>query len=177
MAKLKSLRLSQTPVTGTGLSQLRAEKLTSLTIVGRATDEGARSLNQFPALLELCLVGPEITDLALDSIGRQNQLTTLEIGAAISDAGLGRLKNLTTLSTLRFAGAKITDAGVRIIAEQWPHLDNLDLAGCPITDAALEHLAAMKQLVSLSLKDCRTTSAGRRALRAKLPECTVLPAN
>jgi hypothetical protein len=62
----------------------------------------------------LSLKAPQMTDAALDDLGRMSQLTALSIGSPlVSDAGLARLADLDKLESLTLQCPQITPAGIR----------------------------------------------------------------
>jgi hypothetical protein len=52
-------------------------------------------------------------------------------------------------------------------------LVDLDLSGCPITDAGLEHLKGLEKLHIVNLADSGVTSKGMEDLRRALPKASI----
>ena len=67
---------------------------------------------------------------------------------------------------------KVTDAALKHLAEL-KNLQTLDLRGTQVTDAGLQDLAAFKNLTSLDLFATGVTQAGGAALRKELPKCDI----
>lgn len=69
------------------------------------------------------------------------------------EAAEGKVAPLRSLSLQRTA---LTDAGVAALAEAFPALHTLDLSRCPLlSDRSLPALAALEQLSTLALRDCK----------------------
>ena len=69
----------------------------------------------------------------------------------------------------------MTDAAVKVIADGMPDLEYLELgaAGVNITDAAVPDFARLKKLTKLGVSGSKLTDGGVKALREKLPDCTI----
>jgi hypothetical protein len=84
-------------------------------------------------------------DAIVDAM-RELRITSLNAGGQMTDAALERLGRVDLLTSLNLAGSKrITDAGLRHLRDL-PRLERLDLTGCSITDAGLEVLRYLGQL-------------------------------
>lgn len=91
-----------------------------------------------------------VVDLLGDvSRGFFNTVTEIDMHAN-GDADLRQLHIFSQLRSLRLRGAEVTDDGMKFIGELRA-LDELDLGGLNLTDAAIEHLKRLTQLRSLTL--------------------------
>ena len=86
--------------------------------------------------------------------------------AKFKDAGLQTLVPFAGLKTVDVSYTKVTDAGVRQMVAQHPHLVDVNLSGTKITDAGLKDLRALKDLRTLSLWTTSITDAGLPHIRA-----------
>ncbi|XP_062839608.1 F-box and leucine-rich repeat protein 13 isoform X2 [Anolis carolinensis] len=125
------------------------------------TDSGIEALIMMPSLAYINISGIDVTDQALDTLGRLSKLKEIIISECqhISDGGIKRfcvdvkrldyidfsfchqlsnhaLKNLTfncrKITTLSMAGCtKISDVGIQFVAAGCTFLHYLDISGCP----------------------------------------------
>ena len=93
-------------------------------------------------------------------------------GDRVSDADLARLEGLPELIDLHLRNAKVTDAGVVILAH-CKRLNNLTLESPGVTDVGLAHLTGSDALVQLDLKGTKVTAAGVAKLAKALPKCKI----
>lgn len=80
------------------------------------------------------------------------------------EAGLALLKSLDNLTTLDLSGCKLTDAGLEHVGSV-PTPKRLELRDTPITDAGLAHLSDMANLTYLDLSATAVTDRGLLHLR------------
>ena len=74
-------------------------------------------------------------------------------------------RTLNQLEYLDLAGTKITDAGLKALAD-CNKLRSLGLVGTAVTDAGIPHLARLKALENLDLSGTQITPAGLPPLKA-----------
>lgn len=149
-------------VHGPGLTHLsRLPRLRSLGLISDGFgEEIAATLKEFPHLTRLYVSNAHVPESILSVIGDIYDLEELHLGLAITDDGLQRLKPLQKLRvlTIRFPSVMITGPqDLKRSRVAWRK---------NITDTALEHLAALRNL--------RTLHVGSEALStvgplAKLP--------
>ncbi len=142
LTNLQSVNLSDLrKVTGPGFAGLKnATAIKSLDLSNHpVTDTGVDGLKEWKHLEELTLP-KNITDAGLAPLMGLKALTALRVrGAAISDAGLAHLRGLTNLELLDLDGTKISDAGLPII-EGLQNLRKLSIGSTKVTDAGIEKL-------------------------------------
>lgn len=174
--EVTELLLSESNIRGFDLSRLR--ELTSLKYVDVAasdvSDEMMREIWRLDSLEELRLDdNDQITDAALEHIGRMRSLKRLNVSAtSITDDGLKSLRHLENLEELCVWHTEIGDQGVSHLAEL-PSLRLLDLSFTKITDDALLHLREFDRLEDLTLSG---TSIGDKNLvqLREIPNLTYL---
>ena len=99
---LRTLNLSQTPVTDAGLEQLKG----------------------LTALQELNVNLVNVTDAGLEHLKGMTGLKELDLrGTEVTDAGVEHLKGLTGLQWLDVTGTKVTDAGVAALRKAIPGIE------------------------------------------------------
>jgi len=139
---------------------------------------------------------PRITDLDLDTISLLSGLEELDLGVGlnlgrggkpaaagggnckvtgglqITDLGLTKLSKLTKLRRLNLSGARLTPAGLKVLAAL--PLERLSLWNCDtLDDAAANILAEIPTLTNLDLSLTKVSDKGLQTL-AKLPNLKVL---
>lgn len=100
-------------------------------------------------------------------------------GVGVSDACvdvLCRAARVAPLRCLELRQSAVTDEGVRLLADRFAAtLRNLDLSHCDgLTDACVDHLAALTNLCTLRLKlskACAITDVGVTSLLRRLRRC------
>lgn len=121
---LEHLRIRESQLSDAALDVLAKGNLRSLRILNlpqsAITARGIEYLRQFPALTQLRLGGPQLTD-----------------EAALAIAGLPALKSLHLI------GPKLSDEGLRHLATA-PHLASLYIDDCPLSDEAWEKVFELK---------------------------------
>lgn len=147
-----------------------------------ADDDDVKLLLELPELTWLGLYETQITDKALEDIGKMKQLEFVWLDkTAISDEGISHLSNLQSLKELVLQYVPITDAAMPVIAklrnlrslsmgqtqisDQGVQqliglpLERLKLDGTRITDGVGPTLAQFPNLVSLDLFETQVTDA------------------
>ena len=89
-------------------------------------------------------------------------------GAKVTDAGLGILAQLKNLSHLHLENSAVTDAGIAHLA-QLASLQYLNLYGTNITDAGLKQLEGLANLRKLYLWQTKVSYDVAMALEEKIP--------
>ncbi|MEX0612290.1 MAG: hypothetical protein WD229_09225 [Pirellulales bacterium] len=192
---LKNLAKLDLPagVTDVGLKELaKLDNLTSLH-QGEATlsDEGLRELSRIKKLETLYV---HLTDARLrilrelgllhvlrGATGKADarpksadEVVSLELrGSHLRDEGFQELAIFKNLAELNLYGSKITDAGLKRVADSLPKLRKLDLRSTGITVAGLDHLEKLSELRELSLAHTKVTEEDVFALRRALPNCRI----
>ena len=97
-------------------------------------------------------------------------LTHLDLNYAVTfnDTGMASLKGKKTLQRLYLRGTSITDAGIQNLSEL-TNLVELDLSDVKMTDAGLSYLAGLTKLRRLNLQSADVTDAGIDVLK-NMPE-------
>ncbi|QDU79316.1 hypothetical protein Pla110_10240 [Polystyrenella longa] len=90
----------------------------------------------------------------------------------LTDEHLALLQERISLSKLPCRKLAITDKGVKQIA-RFSNLSYLDLTGCDVTDAAVEHLSTMIYLRELYIADTQISEEGIATLKEALPKCDI----
>jgi hypothetical protein len=81
----------------------------------------ATQLKDSPALIDLHLGCPTLTDLFLSELGELKRLERLSLaGSKVSDEGLKHLSGLTNLKDLDLTGTKVTEEGVARLQKALP---------------------------------------------------------
>jgi internalin A len=139
---------------------------------------------------------PRVTDLDLDTIALLSGLEDLDLGVGldlgrggkpaapgggnckvtggiqVTDLGLAKLGRLTKLRRLNLSGARLTPAGLKVLAGM--PLERLSLWNCQaLDDAAAGVLAEIPTLTYLDLSLTKVSDAGLQVL-AKLPNLKAL---
>ena len=83
--------------------------------------------------------------------------------ARVTDAGLKELAELPYVHEIQIIGGEITDVGLRHLGE-FSNLSDLMLFGTQFDDDGLKHLAGLTRLRRLGLGSMRITDAGMRHL-------------
>ena len=101
------------------------------------------------------------------------QLTTLSLfNTKITDAGLKEVAELKQLEWLFLGYTQITDAGLKEVAKL-QHLKTLVLPGTEITDAGLKEVAKLQKLTELYLNGTKVTKSQIDELEKALPNCFI----
>jgi hypothetical protein len=175
VSDLRHLLLTDQSISDAGLAHLAG--LTGLHSLAlertKVGDAGLRIVAGMPKLRSLKLNGTRITDDTLAAVAQCTDLTQLWLeGTRITDAGLLRLQPLVKLEVLSLNGTGIGDQGLAVV-EHFPALRWLFLNYCYVTDAAVPHVTSSPKLTHLYMHLTCLTEAGRDAVLAALPKCTV----
>jgi hypothetical protein len=127
----------------------------------RLSDAGIAQLVGLKRLRILGVSETNITDVALDAVGRMTSLESLGLNACdnITDYGVARLASLTRLRGLGLGHTRITGTGFDQLT-RLSDLHDLYLSGAQINDTGMAHLANLKQLQNLDLSSTNITDAG-----------------
>jgi hypothetical protein len=150
--RLQALVLKSCSAVGDAEMDLFATSKTILTLnVGGSpvTDAGIKKLEKLTQLEGFGAVSDGVTDDAMDTIVKFQELRDLGLSRGVTDTGLAKLPALMKLNTLWL------DRNVRI------------------TDAGLVHLAKCKSLTFVSLAGTKVTKAGVEKLSLALPKCRI----
>ena len=90
----------------------------------------------------------------------------------LNDDTLGKLVQLKKLKALYIADEGVTDAGMEHVAAM-RQLEVLDLRWSTVTDRGLERLEALSNLKVLRLANTQVTDAGIERFRRAVPNCDV----
>jgi len=156
------------------------------------TKKGLANLSALQSLKRLTLTVNSISDINLQSIGQLTELDSLTIHSidnkSLSEAALLQLGNLARLERLDLPLLPLSDAGIRLLAEdtqlrslrelrceigddsmellaRFPSLETLWLYGDRLTDDGLDELANLSNLRHLHLASKRVTDKGLWKLR------------
>jgi hypothetical protein len=119
------------------------------------------ALGSCDRLRELMMIASVMTDEGLASVSHDNGLQKLYcFKPKITDAGVKHLANLTGLKDLELLRVpELTDATLAHIAGQ-TNLEKITLSGTSITGSGLVHLAGMRKLRSLTISNEALNDAG-----------------
>lgn len=134
---LRSLRLSQTHITGTGLEHLA----------------------DLHDLASVVIEGPDVSGAGLQALATHKKLEHLELAGKLEDPRMTGLGQLTTLRTLRLGYPTLDDRVAPQLAEL-VHLVSLDLAKTRVSDGVMAAVAKMTDLRELKLHHTRITHRG-----------------
>ncbi|MFK7817412.1 MAG: protein kinase [Planctomycetaceae bacterium] len=154
---LSSLHLDRTKVTSDGLKHVG--QVASLTLSSTAVgDEVFEQLSRF-RLKALDLSHTEVSDAGLAELVGQEGLTDLAMDACdrITGASANTLRQLPALRVLSVCSTSFDDAAVQKLSQLSLH--SLYVASCPITDAALQSIARIHSLDTISLNSCQRISS------------------
>ena len=123
LASLVDLSLAGTQITDQGLAQWKGPlKLRRLVLDGvPLRGPGLAGLKSLPALVDLQLACPTLTDFACKPLAELKSLRRLSLAAsAVTDEGLGPLGSLQDLEELDLSGTKVTPQGVDALRKNLP---------------------------------------------------------
>jgi uncharacterized protein (TIGR02996 family) len=125
------------------------------------TDEQRHAIAGLPGIFDITLHGRGIDDDQLTHLPGMKQLRGLEITEArITDAGMALLAPLVGLKRLSLIECpQVSDAGLAPLAGM-SGLERLELASSEITDTGIAHFAGLRELRSLNVYDSAMTGAG-----------------
>jgi hypothetical protein len=143
-------------VTDTDLAALELLPETEYLLVRfarRVTDEGVAHLRGLTDLQSLCLERTGVTDSGLGELKNLKRLRWLDLfNTSITGSGLGLLGCADQLDCLEIV---LRDGdGLPDVLDRFTALKRLVLAGEGLNDDALEHIARLPNLESLSLLEC-----------------------
>ena len=107
--------------------------------------------------------GSQLTPEAFDLFAQQADLALLSVAdyRGLNDAIVAKLAGLKNLRRLRLTNSGITDAAVKMIAESFPDLVELDISrNSLLTDAATVEMAKLEKLEILGLLFCDFSEFG-----------------
>lgn len=109
----------------------------------------------------LSTLQPKITQYDMHILPRFLPVNYLHFAGCVPEDTVSRLALFGHLKTLKFDGhCFLTDAGMQTLATTLPVLRNLKIKFCSgITDIAIESLALLTRLETLSLTDCNKISS------------------
>ena len=115
-------------------------------------------------------VAKSFGDAGLDALlPIAGQIESLDLARTqVTDAGLAKVAQMKNLKELRLDNTGITDAGLDHL-KGLTELVYLNVYGSKVTDAGLQKLAELKKLKSLYVWQTGVTKAGVQQLRGKLP--------
>jgi len=116
LANLTTLAIASRRMTGTGLKDLAALKLTHLYLnLPKCSDTGLKSVGAFKGLTLFQLYnGTGVTPAGLKELADLGKLTSLDLSyCGVTDAGLKELASLKDLTTLTLTGTKVTAKGLK----------------------------------------------------------------
>jgi internalin A len=167
-------------ITDTGMKHVKElPALEALTLSNTlVADAGIAELKGLKNLKALHLAGCiKMTDKATETIKGFAALEDLSLPSTITDAGVKNLADLKKLKKLYLAGCtKLTDGAVKLLADNVPELEYLELgagSGTDITDAAVAHFARLKELKHLGVNGSKITATGLKELQSALPGCKI----
>ncbi|MEL6108774.1 MAG: hypothetical protein AAFU85_22430 [Planctomycetota bacterium] len=108
-----------------------------------------------PAAEELTELGgdaePALMDIANDfRVDGEDQVIEFDLREADDFSAIGEMFDHPKLRSLLLADSNAGDQELELIGKL-PNLENLDLRGCPVSDAGIEHLRNLKKLKALKL--------------------------
>ena len=177
--RLTHLDLGHTLVDDDGVEHLLLLKhtLRVLSLDSRLiSDRGVKRIADLRSLESLDLFAADVTDAGVGALREMRALKSLEMcGGRVTDVGVARVarfcENLETLNLGQ--NAAVTDAGAAAVAASLKKLTALNLTGSGVTDAGAKKFAALKNLTTLALKECRgVTREAARYLREHCPKLT-----
>ena len=177
--RLTHLDLGHTLMDDDGVEHLLLLKhtLRSLSLDSRLiSDRGVKRIADLRSLESLDLFAADVTDAGVGALREMRALKSLEMcGGRVTDVGVARVarfcENLETLNLGQ--NPAVTDAGAAAVAASLKKLTALNLTGSGVTDAGAKKFAALKNLTTLALKECRgVTREAARYLREHCPKLT-----
>jgi len=144
----------------------------------RVSDEDLKEIATMNQDLDLVLDGCPISDDGLANLKGKRNIRWLKLrGTKVDDAGIPLLKGMN-LETLDLTSTKVGDKGLESLGQfDMPRLKELSVASTSVTDDGIMHLSGFKTLEWLAVGNSKVTGHGKKQLKSKLPEVTVLGAN
>lgn len=173
---LDELHCNSSILSDKGLACLKGHpRLRHLEILStQVTPDGLAILETLPNLQILDLNLSIGGDQALQQIGKCKSLKELSFrGSDITSRGMAFLKNLSQLESLDLSySAHLTSDGLTVL-KNFPRLTGLTLSECPADEAALDTIAQLKNLESVSLGPNNSTDTAIAKLKT-LPKLVSL---
>lgn len=169
---LRTLSLQDTEISDVGLAHLAGlQRLGTLSLYqDNIRGPGIKSLGRLPHLTRLYLTEP-LDDEGMVAVAALRGLKELHLAydADLGDASYARLGALNGLGKLSILNGE--GIGEEALAG-WGGLGQLyelELGGPRITDAGIQHLAGLKRLDRLTLRNSSVTPRGAKELKKSLP--------
>lgn len=110
----------------------------------------------------------QMTDAMLKDLASIDHLQVLNLSGSrgVTDAGIIHLAAMGQLRHLDLSGTGVTDRALELIASM-PQLESISLARTGISDSGVAHLAHCDQLVDVNLQGTATGDGALRALTGK----------
>lgn len=173
--ELRSLELPGSRISRVGLEALRGKtRLERLDLRDiPLTDDDLVPLGGVVNLRGLSINSRSITNVGLAHLGGLTGLRRLFLaGAQIDD--LAPIRHLVGLEYLGIPLTRVTDAGLAPVAN-FPRLDMIAMgSNANLTDHGLRHLAGLKRLRTLHIRNTMLTDEGIAALRKALPQVRIV---
>lgn len=148
-------------ITGSGLSYLKKNKLTSVAFVEcLVNEEGMKQVAEFPSITVFRVIGsPAFTDDALKWILKLPKLKTLYLvdDEALTDKLVDIVVQLPKIDRLSLQGLKQVDSNLVAKLTRLKNLMYLSLQKTGVKGAGLASLAKIKKLVALDVSDLHLT--------------------
>ncbi len=128
-------------------------------------------LRKLQRLELLRLDAAAITDEGLAALPQLERLETLELRATASQGGI--LRRFAKSPLRKFSCNHFTDEGAQLLA-QFPELQDVQIAGSPITGRGLRVIAQLPRVNRLNLSDCKALTDSDIAVVGDLYELTSL---
>jgi hypothetical protein len=175
---LRSLNLSKTNITDASISVLLNMKTLESLTVGHTDVTGAAFKGYNKANLKYLNVSA--TQFGIDGFAAIRGMKSLE-ELNVYNAGLVQhtkvnvFRTFPQLKMLNAGANSITDEGLKVFFKGHRSLEELKLDGNKwITDSGLESLVAVKSLRRLTVRDTVVGATGARALKERLPDCSII---
>lgn len=177
MPNCKEISLGGPKITNAGLSLLadtpEARQITSLSLFStNITDEGLGVLANMRQLKVLWLSAHTITDAGLAHLEVLSSLEVLGLidngmngnPTRIDGTGLVHLRGLTNLKQVRIQGLQVSDVALEHLASL-PSLQTLSICeATAITNVGLDYLSESKSLKSLYIRGCKVDDQGLKPI-------------
>jgi hypothetical protein len=144
----------------------------------RVSDEDLKEISHMNQDLDLVLDGCPVSDDGLANLKGKRNIRWLKLrGTKVDDAGISLLKGMN-LETLDLTSTKVTNKGLETLGQfDMPRLKELSVASTSVTDDGMKYLGGFKTLEWLAVGNSKVTAQGKKQLKSKLPELTVLGVN
>lgn len=127
-----------------------------------------------PAIIELQMIGVELSDKLVNEIAKQDSLRALDLSETNADDNtLRALSGLANLESLVLASTSVSGSGVSALSGMRA-LSTLDLSSTPVDDYVATAVSGMPSIKLLTLTGTNITDATLATLAASLPELTAL---